>query len=266
MIENVLNLIKNKEIKKIINQYTNNIYIEKFNIQINEIEHKNYMLVGTAIDYIIRKELYILLNKFPLNEKLICEKSLNLLENLLFEENFEKYKKWIRKKIWNFKNEKNFNYEDILILSRMDSFYRSNFFDKNIFRKQNLHVIKDIKNLHTNFKNNLIKELFLEKKENKIILNPIFGKKIGQSLIKADGDIIINDSIIEIKTTINNKIKKEWLHQVIIYFILYENFDEIKYIKFINPRADNIIKIKISDLITNYNKLKDQLIFFIKNN
>ena len=52
-----------------------------------------------------------------------------------------------------------------------------------------------------------------------IVLNPTFGE--GSRIVGgADADIIIDNTLIDIKTTMNLKLRREWFHQIIGYYIL----------------------------------------------
>lgn len=150
---NSTQLIKETEIKQILNKFINKINIEKFNIIIKP-KHKSYMLMGTASDYMIRREILIKTKDFPLKDELICEKSIEILkkqDKLSLISHFD-----IEKSIKNYKNKNNFDnlYESILNMARLDSYYRRGFFDEIFGFPNKQELTQDLTNIKDNFTNN----------------------------------------------------------------------------------------------------------------
>ncbi|MFA5303302.1 MAG: hypothetical protein WC393_02070 [Candidatus Nanoarchaeia archaeon] len=176
---------------------------------------KNYSLVGTAFDYLLR--FYIKKhNPYAKTNPWIAELALKCLKDGDLKTKLEK-KLEIAKLIY-----KNYLTNGILtdevikttlILAKIDPIYRAGYIDKN-FDEIDEGDIQDLRNLI-----NLVNEnSFIAK--NICLLNPTFGKA-SKLVGGADADIIIDDQIIDIKTTKFLKLKEEDLYQIIGYFILF---------------------------------------------
>lgn len=104
--------------------------------------------------------------------------------------------------------------ETSLFLSRLDLIARAPFKNELSFENENKEDLNDLRLLLQNC--NL--ELFHPKE--KIILNPTFGK--GSSLVGgADADLIIDNTLVDIKTTKELKITRPIFNQLICYYLLY---------------------------------------------
>lgn len=86
----------------------------------------------------------------------------------------------------------------------------------------------------------------------KIVYNPVFGN----NKLKADGDIIIDRTLVDFKVTSSLNDFKSHLEQLILYVILAEGLKKeriyynIDYIQIYYPRFDIYPKFKVSDLIS----------------
>lgn len=99
-----------------------------------------------------------------------------------------------------------------LFLGKLDSYYRRRVIDEN-FETFDKAEVKDLKNLIS-----IIKlENFIVKKN--LYINPSFGN--GSTLVGgADADIIIDDTLIDIKVTKELKLERKYLNQIIGYYLL----------------------------------------------
>jgi hypothetical protein len=176
---------------------------------------KNYPLIGTAFDYLLR---FVLEKKNPLaiKRKWIAEEALNMLEK-----NSNEY--LIVKSI--IQNSKKF-YEEYLEsgiitnelisssikLAKVDSIYRAGFFDPDMEKVEENDII-DLKNL--------VDTIPLDKfnSRKKCFLNPHFGEA-SQRIGGADADLIIDNTLIDIKTTKYFSINEDYYYQLIGYYIL----------------------------------------------
>lgn len=115
-------------------------------------------------------------------------------------------------------------------------------------------VEKDLYNLFEIFKESFEKEFNISTKNNKIIYNPTF-KKCSRAVGGADADVIINDTLIDFKTTKGQDLTEEQLYQLVGYFLFskVENLYDIKkvaiyysrYGKFITYDFNSISKKKL---------------------
>lgn len=100
-----------------------------------------------------------------------------------------------------------------ITLAKLDSIYRAGYIDKTTGEFDELDL-KDLKRLISIFKPDDFKS------KNVCILNPTFGiasKMVGG----ADADIVIDDMLIDIKTTKNPDLKEDYFHQLIGYYTLH---------------------------------------------
>ncbi len=175
---------------------------------------KHYGLVGTAFDYLLR--FYIKRsNPNAITKEWVAENALSRIPGDVLK---NKLKKTVdnAKKVYLKYLENGVLSDDVLkttiLLAKIDLIYRAGYIDPNI-DKVDEGDIQDLRNLI-----NLVdKNLFTA---NKIcLLNPTFGKA-SRLVGGADADIILDNQIIDFKTTKNLKLKKEDFHQLIGYYIL----------------------------------------------
>lgn len=200
---------------------------------------KHYSLVGTAFDYLLRffvesinenvstegwvafDGLRDIKNQFP-ND--VYQTGKNIISSA--EKN---YKKYLDTKIIT-----NDILIDVLKLAKLDIFFRSGCID-DLNEVDNADV-EDLKCLYrlVNPDEWYAKEV--------CILNPTFNE--GSLLVGgADADIIIDDMLIDIKTTMKLEFKKDYINQLVGYYILYK-IGEIHGIK--NKKKDvEVLKLGI---------------------
>jgi len=187
---------------------------------------KNYSLVGTAFDYLFR---FYLEQKNPdcITKGWIAEESVLVLDAMR-----NKHPKWndemdeASKKMKNFLEESKKSHADFLskgtldekivrtavILAQMDVFYRSGSLPSNLGVVEEGDV-EDLRNLISI----LDPDMFRAKKH--CFLNPTFG--YGSTLVGgADADLIVDDTLIDVKTTKYLSFTRDQFNQLIGYFIL----------------------------------------------
>lgn len=105
-------------------------------------------------------------------------------------------------------------YKAVLLLAQVDVIYRAGVVDENLGNVDEKDI-EDLKNLISVAK----PEYFKAKKI--CILNPTFG--IASQLVGgADCDLVIDDAIIDIKTTKKLDLTRNYFDQLIGYYILYK--------------------------------------------
>lgn len=187
----------------------------------------NYSLVGTAFDYLMRFYLENM-NKNAITKHWVAENSVAILSamckvkhpnitpdmisaskkmRILLEE-----AKTIHRN-YRTKNELDENIiKTSIILAQMDGFYRAGIIHANL-GEVDKGDITDLRNLISLVK----QEIF--KSKNLCLLNPTFG--YGSTLVGgADADLIIDDTLIDIKTTKYLSFSQEHYNQLIGYYIL----------------------------------------------
>lgn len=99
-----------------------------------------------------------------------------------------------------------------ILLAKLDSYYRNRNEFIN-FQQLNPDDIQDLRNLYS-----LIDDTIFRTNK-KCFLNPIFGQ--GSKLVGgADADLILDETLIEIKTSNEFLLKRETLNQLLSYYIL----------------------------------------------
>jgi hypothetical protein len=179
----------------------------------------NYGIIGTAFDYILRltiqhhnKEKKVHSNQWVANS------SFKRLENSFFgvgqpafRKRYDRAKTNADKFLQNGKITKEL-LADTLYLAKLDLYFRSGIIAPDMF-KENPLDIKDLKKLFTTIN---ISDFIFKKR---CFLNPTFGK--GSLMVGgADADIILDDTLIDIKVTKHLKLEREYLNQIIGYYIL----------------------------------------------
>ncbi|MFH1607217.1 MAG: hypothetical protein ABIC91_07745 [Nanoarchaeota archaeon] len=175
---------------------------------------EHYSLVGTAFDYLLR--FYIKRhNPLAKTSKWIAEIALNCIE----DEN-------LKTKLTNTVENSKLVYQEYLkngiltddvlkiaiLLAKIDPIYRAGYIDQNI----NIVDEGDIEDLR-NLINLVDKDSFTAKKN--CLLNPTFGNA-SRLVGGADADIVLDNQIIDMKTTKFLKLKEQDFHQLIGYYIL----------------------------------------------
>jgi len=175
----------------------------------------HYALIGTAFDYLMR---FYLKHHYPeaIEKRWVAEISCKLTEvnpsvhkkavkNLKFAK--DAYSKFLKNGVLN---------EDILksaiLLAQLDPIYRAGYVDENM----GIVDEDDIQDLR-----NLISLVNIEdfKADSYCLLNPTFNE--GSILVGgADADIVIDNQLIDIKTTKKLEITREMFNQIIGYYVL----------------------------------------------
>ena len=207
--------IKNKDVREL---FANEFKKPRGNI-IGKIKAQplttHYGMIGTAFDYLMR--FYLKYHDSKAKEKTwVAETSCKLTEvnpsvhkkavkSLKFSK--DAYSKFLKSGVIN---------EDILkstiLLAQLDPIYRAGYVDKNMGIVDN----DDIQDLR-----NLISLVNIEdfKASSYCLLNPTFNT--GSILVGgADADLVIDNQMIDIKTTKKLEISREMFNQIIGYYIL----------------------------------------------
>jgi len=234
--------LKNKDAKDAFKQ---NFKKPRFKLQAKLLAPpltNHYGLVGTAFDYLLR--FYIKrLNPNAIEQRWVSEASLCLLniaklpglfeisnENSIMQKLKEKitekpilYKKVAEivqyaKNVYNSYINTGVMSRDIfkavLLLAQVDVIYRAGIVDENLGNVDE----NDIKDLQNSI--SIVKPEYFKAKKT-CILNPTFGKA-SRLVGGADCDLIIDDTIIDIKTTKKLELRRDYFDQLIGYYILYK--------------------------------------------
>lgn len=186
---------------------------------------KNYAIVGTAFDYLLRfytKQL----NPDAIERLWVSEQAFYYLllgrrsQPLFIDiETIEKVEEIIQyaKKAYSEYIDTGIMNHDIfraaLLLAQVDLIYRADRIDENLGKVYE-NDINDLKKLIS-----IVKPEYFKAKEI-CILNPTFGKA-SQLVGGADCDLVIDDAIIDIKTTKKLYLSRDYFNQLIGYYILY---------------------------------------------
>lgn len=179
----------------------------------------NYGIVGAAFDYILRFTI-----QYHNNDKLIHHKiwtsdisygelvdTFKGVKQLTISNKYNRAKSNYAKFLKNGKITKEF-LADTLFLAKLDLYFRTGIIASDLFIENDL----DIKDLRTLYSVLNISD-FKFKKE--CFINPVFGR--GSLMVGgADADIIMDNTLIEIKVTKHLKLEREYLNQLIGYYIL----------------------------------------------
>jgi len=180
-----------------------------------EPKTKNYTLVGTAFDYMMRFYLQRI-NPKSVSKTWVAEHGVSLISDKKLREKAGKIISKAKKDHEEYIKKGEMDdrvIESCLCLAQLDPVYRVGFINENMgsIRRGD---IEDMKNLSSLI--NL--ELFKSKKV--CLLNPTFGEA-SYLVGGADVDLVIDDTIIDIKTTKFLKMNRNYLNQVIGYYYLY---------------------------------------------
>lgn len=176
---------------------------------------KRYGLVGTAFDYLVRFHIEYLNPQFVKKQGWVAEAALHLLS----DEHLEKGEVIIRQAKTNlscFLDTGKYDDEllkSALLLAGLDPIFRAGV-GKEYIGLIDDQDVQDLRNLISAI------DLQLFKAEKYCLLNPTFGKA---SLLVggADADLIIDGTIIDIKTTKKLELTRDYVNQLIGYYILY---------------------------------------------
>ncbi|HOJ89378.1 MAG TPA: hypothetical protein PLP64_10600 [Pseudothermotoga sp.] len=223
--------------EEVCNAFRRFFKIPKFNVSAELLAPpftENYSLVGTAFDYLLR--FYVKrLNRDAIESPWASEKALDLLflapllqsrDALPFdtgiirkaEETIEFAKKaygeYLKTGVANHEL-----FKAVLLLAQLERVYREglevaykeNFLDESSVDERD---IEDLRNLLS-----IVKPEYFKAKQI-CILNPTFGR--ASRLVRgADCDLLIDDALIDIKTTKKLELKQSYFHQLVGYYVLY---------------------------------------------
>lgn len=212
----------------------------QFKLQAELLAHpltNNYALLGTAFDYLLR--FYVKrLNPDAIEHRWISERVCDDFYSLLLisasgvfidieeidniEKKIKEIIQYAKKAYSEYINTGIMNHDlfkSVLLLAQVDSIYREGakvmyrdgFLDENSVDEND---IKDLQNLIS-----IVKPEYFKAKEI-CILNPTFGKA-SKLVGGADCDLVIDDAIIDIKTTKKLDLTRDYFNQLIGYYILY---------------------------------------------
>jgi hypothetical protein len=181
----------------------------------------NYGIIGTAFDYLLRFTIQFL-NKDRIIESntWVAEGAFKLLMKR-FESKDNKaltltnrYQNAIRRHSEYINNGivSDELLADTLFLAKLDLFVRSRIIAPDLFR-ENINDIQDLNELYKVINH----EIF--RCQDKCYLNPHFGSAT-QLVGGADADLIVDNILIEVKVTKKLKLKREYLNQLIGYYLL----------------------------------------------
>ncbi len=235
---------------------------------------KNYSVVGQAFDYILRFTLeYKNKTKIISNEAWVADESFRMIKNSVekassktikigYRSDFVKdrieFLSMLKEEYSNAKqNYQKFLSDGVLtdsliksslFLARLDTTYRAGFIDQSLGNENDLDI-QDIRQLL-----DVLKEKDFKVREH-CFINPTFGN--GSILVEgADADLIIDDTLIDIKVTKNLVIERDYFNQIIGYYILSliggineeEDYNPIKNIGLYFARHATLWKIPIDEL------------------
>jgi len=249
----LIKLLKNKDVKE---KFAKEFPMPRFNLVgelIAQPKTNHYSLVGTAFDYLMRFYLKKI-NPSATTQEWVAESVVDLVDD---KKTLEKIKKILSnaKKIYGKYLETGEMDEEVikscLLLAQLDPIYRAGVIDPNIGVVDS-GDIEDMKNLIK-----LVKPTeFLCKKC--CMLNPTFGE--ASTLVGgADMDILLDDTLIDIKTTKFLELKRSHFNQIIGYYILFlisgidnaQKNTKVEFIGIYYSRHGLLYKIAINEVIKN---------------
>jgi hypothetical protein len=174
---------------------------------------ENYSLVGSAFDYLLR--FYIQrLNPKASTQKWIAEEAVLDYESQKLNALLADAKSQHRKYLSSGKIDGKL-LRSVLHLAQIDVLYRAG--DDSYYGSVGIVDQKDIRDLRRLI--SLVQpKMFKTKKA--CVLNPTFGRA-SDLVWGADCDLVIDDALIEIKTTKISKVKRDYFDQLIGYYILF---------------------------------------------
>ncbi len=218
----------------------------------------HYSMIGTAFDYLLRFAVEVE-NEQAITKKWVAETAVEMTKNTGYFKVCNAALKEATNAYNNYKKTKKLADETLrgaLLLAQLDPIYRAGTMDPNIGTIEKLDI-EDMKNLISCAK----LDAFKAKKV--CHLNPTFGA--GSILVGgADADIIIDNTIIDIKTVKNFKLDKKYYNQLIGYYILGKigGIDglneklEIKNLAIYYSRHATFVNFKISEIMKDVDEVK----------
>ncbi len=176
---------------------------------------KNYSLMGTAFDYLLRFHIQYWNSQFVENQDWTAETALIYLSDEYLEKG-EIIVKQAKVNLNRFLETGNCDDELVksaALLAGLDPILRRGV-GKEYIGLVDKQDMQDLRNLISTVDAQIFKA------QNRLLLNPMFGKA-SQMVGGADADLIIDDMLIDIKTTKNLELPKVYFHQLIGYLTLY---------------------------------------------
>lgn len=245
---NATTLIKNEHFKDILKEHINYPTIEKTRMIIDRSEHiKGFeSLIGISYDYAIR---------FLLAHKIDKKIDKALFESIGFQRDLDKEGLLNNFDLLYKQDKVNALIDLSFKLSLNEVQYRSGkVLDFNKYPKSKLeHIYKEIEIL--------IKGSFSQISQNfsKINFNPVFAI----NNVNADGDIIMDNTLIDFKVVSSLNDFKTHIDQLVVYYILskklevdYGHYLDINEVQLYYPRFDYYPRFKIEELIS-YKSVRD---------
>ena len=199
---------------------------------------KSYPLVGTAIDYLIRfKVKHINANRLVAADDWIADQALDMLRVRLLSkgstkiglgrmgersvsakkllENLEANHKAAKKRVAVYLKSGRVTdelVESALFLARLDAFYRAGVVDPG-FMEPDADALQDARGVLLQTRDEHFKV------RRSCYLNPTFGK--GSTMVGgADADLILDDLLVDIKTTMHLRLERKYFDQLNCYYVL----------------------------------------------
>jgi len=226
---------------------------------------KHYWLVGTAFDYLLR--FYIKYqNPEAVETRWVSEYTLSSLQDNEIYRKVDKiirdakknYSEFIKNGIMSYSL-----FKSVLLLAQVDAIYRAGIIDETL-GKIDEDDIEDLQNLIS-----LVKPKMFKSKE-VCLLNPEFGEA-SQIVGGADCDLVIDETLIEIKTTKKIELTQDYFNQLLGYYILYKigginglsSKHEVKRLGIYFSRFAYLYTIEVQNII-NKNTFPDFIAWFEK--
>lgn len=215
----------------------------------------HYALVGTAFDYLLRFYLQHLNHK-AIAERWIAEISLEMLANdvrlyrkasKIVSEAKENHRKFL--KTGKFDDDL---LKSALLLAQLDPIFRALVIDENIGVIHDDDV-EDLRKLIS------IADSKIFKANDICLLDPTFGE--ASTLVGgADVDLVIDDTMIDIKTTKNLELTRKYYDQLIGYYTLFKiggldgmpSKHEIKYLGIYFSRYAHLYTMNVKEITNEY--------------
>jgi hypothetical protein len=213
----------------------------------------DYTRVGTAFDYLLRFKLMHLNKVTETSRRWIAENAVvSLAGNKLAFKKSQKIVVDAKEHLSTFLKTGEMSENLIkssLLLATLDPIFRSGFGIEHIGRV-NPDTIKDLTNLIT------LIDLEMFRAKSNCLLNPTFGKA-SELIGGADADLIIDGTLIDIKTTINFRFDEAFFQQLMGYYSLncinsedrFGEDSEIKTIAIYYARHGYLQKIQLDEIV-----------------
>lgn len=200
----------------------------------NLVNKYNSGLVGTAFDYLVRIMISRItkVNRTSVFKDTIAEKGYQILEHNLkghFQQKINLSKRFIniKKSIEKYpKNKKHINelINDAIFLAKLENIFRSrslpeNYLEDSFFDEAEGEIISDLENLCEVFQLDFINSYV--NSESTVIYNPGFGC-CSAFVGGADGDIIIDGTLYDLKTVKDSGYKWQDTAQLLGYYLFNE--------------------------------------------